>query len=105
MQSDLKAIEAAGIQVIGISYDDPTVLRKFSDKSKITYPLLSDPGSRAIDAYHIRNEAAKGKAAGVPHPGTYILDPKGVVTAKLFLDNFRERHTTEALIRAAEASK
>ena len=29
---------------------------------KITFPMLSDTGSKTIDAYHIRNEAAKGKA-------------------------------------------
>ncbi len=105
MQGDLKAIEAAGIQVIGISYDEPEVLRKFSEKNKIAYPLLSDPGSKTIGAYHIRNDAAKGKAAGVPHPGTFLLDPQGTIAAKLFLDNFRERHTTEALIRAAGGEK
>jgi peroxiredoxin len=39
----------------------------------------------------------------VPHPGTYILDGKGVIRAKLFLENFRERHSTEALIKEAKA--
>ena len=72
---------------------------------KITFPLLSDPESKTIDAYHIRNEAAKGKAEGVPHPGTFVLDQTGVIRAKLFLEGFRERHTTEALITAAKAVK
>ncbi len=97
--------EAAGVQVIGISYDEPTVLRTFSEKNKITYPLLSDPGSGTIEAFHIRNDAAKGKAVGMPHPGTFILDAQGVITARLFLDNFRERHTTEALVEAAAGAK
>ena len=44
---------------------------------KITFPLLSDPESKTIDAYHIRNEAAKGKAVGVPNPGTFIIDQAG----------------------------
>jgi peroxiredoxin len=70
---------------------------------KIAYPLLSDPGSQTIEAYHIRNEAAKGKQEGIPHPGTFILDQAGVIRAKLFLEGFRERHTTEALIQAAKA--
>jgi peroxiredoxin Q/BCP len=98
----LKTFEAAGIQVVGLSFDSPAVLKKFADASKITFPMLSDPESRTIDAYHIRNTAAKGKAAGVPHPGTYLLDAKGVIRAKLFLENFRERHTTDALIEAAK---
>lgn len=89
--------------MVGISYDDPAVLKKFADKSKITYPLLSDPGSRTIGDYQIRNEAAKGKASGVPLPGTFILDRLGVIRAKIFLDGYRERHTTDALIGAAKA--
>ena len=102
MQRDLKSIEEAGVQVVGISYDSPSVLKKFADKAKITFPLLSDPESKTIEDYHILNSAAKGKAHGVPYPGTFIVDSKGVIRAKLFLEGFRDRHTTEALIKAAK---
>ena len=105
LQTDLKSIKDAGIHLIGISYDSPEVLKKFSDRSKITFPLLSDPESKTIDAYHIRNKAARGKAVGVPEPGTFILDKEGVIRAKLFLEGFRERHSTEELIKAAKAVK
>jgi peroxiredoxin len=103
LQRDLKSIEASGIQVVGISYDATKVLKTFSDRMKITFPLLSDPESKTIEDYHIRNPAAKGKAEGVPHPGTFIVDSKGVIRAKVFLENFRDRHSTEALIKAAKA--
>ncbi len=105
MQRDLKLIQAAGLQIVGISYDDSKVLKTASERMKITFPLLSDPESKTIDAYHIRNEAAKGKSEGVPHPGTFVVDQEGVIRAKLFLEGFRERHTTEALIDAAKAVK
>ena len=72
---------------------------------KIAFPLLSDPGSKTIEAYHIRNEAAKGKAEGVPRPGTFIVDQDGVIRAKLFLEGYRDRHTTDALIEATRAVK
>jgi peroxiredoxin len=101
----VKSIEDAGIELIGISYDSPAVLKTFSERAKITFPLLSDPDSKTIEAYHIRNEAARGKAEGVPNPGTFILDQDGVIRAKLFLEGFRQRHTTEALITAAKAVK
>ncbi len=99
----MKTIEEAGVQVVGLSYDDPAVLKRFSDKAKIGFPMLSDPESKTIEAYHIRNEAAKGKAEGVPNPGTFILDQNGVIRAKLFLDGYRDRHTMDALIEAAKA--
>jgi len=105
LQSDLKSVEAAGVQVVGISYDSPAVLKKFCDQMKITFPLLSDPESETIDAYHIRNQAARGRAVGVPNPGTFILDRDGVIRAKLFLEGFRDRHATQALIEAAKAVK
>jgi hypothetical protein len=56
-----------------------------------------------IEDYHILNPAAKGRAEGVPDPGTFIVDSKGVIRAKLFLEGFRDRHSTEALITAAKA--
>jgi peroxiredoxin Q/BCP len=105
LQSDLKSIEAAGVQVVGISYDDTKVLKTFSDRMKIAFPLLSDPGSKTIEDYHIRNQSARGKAEGVPHPGTFILDQEGVIRAKLFLEGYRDRHTSEALVKAAMAVK
>ena len=105
LQRNLKSIEAEGIQLVGISYDDTNVLKTFSDRTTIAFPLLSDPGSRTIDAYHIRNEAARGKAEGVPNPGTFILDRDGIIRAKLFLEGYRQRHTTEALIEAARSIK
>ena len=103
MQRDLKSIEDAGVQVVGISYDSPEVLKRFCDRAKIAFPLLSDPDSKMIDAYHIRNEAAKGRAEGVPNPGTFILDRDGIIRAKLFLEGYRERHTTDAMIGAAKS--
>ena len=81
-----KSIEAAGIQIVGISYDGTKALKTFSDRMTMGFPMLSDPGSATIDAYHIRNKAARGRAEGVPNPGTFILDQHGVIRAKLFLD-------------------
>jgi peroxiredoxin len=105
LQRDLKLIEDVGVQIVGISYDDPKVLKTASERMKITFPLLSDRESQTIDAYHIRNDSAKGKAVGVPDPGTFIVDRQGVIRAKLFLEGYRDRHTTEALITAAKAVK
>ncbi len=105
MQRDLKTIQDAGVQVIGISYDDTKVLKTASARLKITFPLLSDPESKTIEAYNVRNESAKGKAVGTPHPGTFIVDQQGVIRAKLFLEGYRERHSTEALVKAAQAIK
>ena len=102
MQRDLKTIKEAGVQVVGLSYDSPSILKKFSDKAKISFLLLSDSESKVIEDYHILNPAAKGKTEGIPYPGTFIVDSKGVIRAKLFLQGYRDRHSTDALIKAAK---
>ncbi len=111
MQKDLKKIDAAGVRLVGISYDSVDVLKEFADKQKITFPLLSDPDSKTIAAYALRNKEMAGKKVGkidldgVPYPGTLIVDKDGVIRAKLFVDGFRERHSTDELVKAANDLK
>ena len=105
LQSSLKEIEATGGQLVAISYDSAAILKRFSANSAITYPLLSDPGSKTIDAYGIRNKEAPERWSGIPHPGTFIVDTKGVIRAKLFLEGYKERHAPEALIEALKKAR
>jgi len=107
LQKDSAKLKEAGITVLAVSYDSLDVLEAFAKKQKITYPLLSDKGSKTIDAYGIRNKDMddRGDVAGVPHPGTYILDKTRTVRAKLFLERYQVRHSTEALLKAAEKVK
>jgi peroxiredoxin len=81
------------------------VLARFTEKQKITFPLLSDAGSKTITAYGLLNKEARGKTEGIPYPGTVVLDREGVIRAKLFLDGYRERHATEALVKAGKEIK
>jgi peroxiredoxin len=67
--------------------------------------LLSDPGSKTIKAYGLLNKEAKGKAEGIPYPGTMLIDREGVIRAKLFLDGYRERHSKQQLIKAVREIK
>jgi peroxiredoxin len=93
------------VQVVGVSYDAVEVLAGFAAKHKITFPLLSDAGSKTIAAYGLLNKEAKGRAEGIPYPGTVVIDRDGAIRAKLFLDGYRERHSTEALIKASKEIK
>jgi peroxiredoxin len=105
LQSDLKEIEGTGGQLIAISYDSPEVLKGFATKKSITYPLLSDTGSKTIDAYGIRNKEATGRTAGIPYPGTYVIGTDGVIRSKLFLEGYKERASTEAIVEALKKAK
>jgi peroxiredoxin len=101
LQSNLETLKKAGIQPVAISYDSVEVLKRFAKQRKITFPMLSDPGSKTIDAYKIRNQRGKGRTAGIPHPGTFIVGKDGKIVAKLAHEGYRERHTTAEIISAA----
>lgn len=101
MQENLEEIESAGGRVVAISYDSLDTLKRFARSGGITFPLLSDTDSKTIEAYGVRNlEAAGSRIDGVPHPGTFIVDQKGIIRFKLFLKGYRDRHTVNALIKA-----
>ena len=63
--------------------------------------LLSDPGSRTIDAYGVRNEEATGRTAGIPHPTIFIVDRKAVIRAKLRHEGYKDRPAPQEIIDAA----
>jgi peroxiredoxin len=99
LQEGLAQIAATGTQVIGISYDSVEILKKFSDSAGITFPLLSDEGSRTIRAYGIYHRD------GIPYPGICVLDGKGVIREKLFIDGYKKRPENADLIEAAKRIK
>jgi peroxiredoxin len=111
LQKNLKAIEAAGVNLVGISYDSVEVLKGFADRQKITFPLLSDPESQTIIAYSLKNKEMVGKkfgkinVEGIPYPGTLLVDRDGIIRAKLFVDGYRERHSVDDLLKAAATLK
>ena len=105
LQSDLNEIQATGGQLVAISYDSPEILKRFATKKSIVYPLLSDTGSKMIDAYGIRNNEATGRTSGIPYPGTFIVGTDGVIRAKLFLEGYKERASTEAIVQALKNAR
>ena len=96
----MKEIEATGGQVVTISYDSPETLKRVAAKREVTFLLLSDPGSKTIDAFGIRNQEPKEKAKGLPYPGIFILDRKGIIRAKVFHPGYAQRATIDELVQA-----
>ena len=93
LQSRYADITRQGLGVIAISYDAPETLKKFSDSRGITFPLISDGGSAIITKYGLLNETVdpKSRTYGIPHPGTFVVDRKGVVQSRFFEDAYQER--------------
>ena len=99
-------LKKANVQLAAISYDSVEVLEKFWQAAKIRYPLLSDPKSKTIEAYGIRNKEEKGsRIDGVPYPGTILIGPDGKVAAKLFFSGYKKRHQAKDIVEAAKKVK
>lgn len=105
MQEHLDDLRVAGIQVVAISYDSTETLKEFAERARIQFPLLSDMGSRTIDAYGVRNRDVESGSPqdGIPHPGTVVIDENGKIIAKLF-HSIRKRHTPDELLQAVKAA-
>ena len=88
------------MNVASLSYDRPAVLRNFAERKKITYTMLSDPESKVIRAFGILNETVPAGTPfhGVPYPGMYVIDARGIVKAKFFEDDFRDRFTPATVL-------
>ena len=100
LEQHLGAIRKQGLGVAAISYDSVGALKSFADRQHITYPLLSDPDSKIIRTYDIFNETVKPgtPAYGIPYPGVYVVDARGMVVSKYFEDDFKERVSTADIL-------
>ncbi len=100
------------------------MLAAFAEEQGITFTMLADVGSATIREYGILNtvaEEALGDGAddpdvladfallvsvtspnamfvGIAYPGTFMLDPEGVVEARFFEDNYQERNTASNIM-------
>ncbi|MBV8546824.1 MAG: redoxin domain-containing protein [Acidobacteria bacterium] len=97
------------VKFYAISPDSTEEGRKFAQllatdhRGAVTFPLLSDPGSRIIDRYALRDEAYAGKKEdGIPHPAVFVLDGKGRVRWMKIETDFRERPSNADIAAALD---
>jgi hypothetical protein len=100
LEQNREKIRAQGLGLAAISYDSTAVLKAFADREHIGFELLSDPDSAVIRGYGILNESVEKSSPffGIPHPGTYVLNERGVVVAKYFEDDYRVRDTAASIL-------
>ncbi len=101
LQQGIEKINAANVQVVAISYDSAESLAEFAKKRSISFPLLADPDSKVIKAFGVLNEGASGRQAGIPHPGTVLIDQQGVIRSNI-PGTIRRRHTADDLLEVVK---
>jgi peroxiredoxin len=95
-------LKSKGVNVAAVLYDSRAELERFSHKYEITFPLLSDPESSAIIQLGLLNPNydPSSKYYGVPFPGVFLVNSKGIIVGKFAEENYRDRPLMEDLIGA-----
>jgi peroxiredoxin Q/BCP len=84
-RDNLAVLKTAGMVVIGISPDQPAKLREFRDKHDLTFPLLSDPDHKVLEAYGAWGEKKLyGKTVTGVIRSTVVVSDKGEVEEALY---------------------
>jgi peroxiredoxin len=99
-----KDVSAKGYALVSLSYDEPDVLAEFAGTQGIGYAMLSDQGSRMIDALGLRDPqyGAGSFAYGVPRASILILAPDGIVQSKYVAADYRSRPSNEDVLAMLE---
>jgi hypothetical protein len=102
LQGQYDATRQRGLGLAAISYDARDTLASFASRRGITFPMLSDEGSAVIRRYGLLNETIEPASTqyGIPHPGTFVLDASGRVTARYFEEAYQERQTLASILVA-----
>ena len=101
LQTRSAALKKEGIGLAAVTYDPVPILADFAKRRGITFPLLSDPGSLTIKRYGILNTTvpeSNVQSYGIPFPGTFMVNPQGVVTSRFFEQAYQERNTVGSIL-------
>jgi peroxiredoxin Q/BCP len=93
---------AAGARVLGVSPDEPEMIKKFDDKHGLGFTLLGDVDHAVADRYGAWGEKSMyGKKYMGMLRSTFIIDPKGKI-ARVFPKVQPKKHDTLVLKALAE---
>lgn len=97
MQSRYHDFQTLKTDIVGICVDPPEANAKVVAKLDLTYPILSDPDLKVIDAFGLRHDnGLMGK--DIARPAVFILDKEGRVLWKDLTANYRVRVKPGTLI-------
>jgi peroxiredoxin Q/BCP len=85
----------AGAQRVGISRDPVAKQKQFSDRHGFDYPLLSDPGNSAAEAFGIKRKLPLGPLS--VKRMTFVIDTDRTVLEVIHSERNMDEHADRAL--------
>jgi peroxiredoxin Q/BCP len=96
-RDDFAAFKKRGINVLGVSPDSEASHKKFTEKYKLPFTLLTDPDHAIADAYGTYGQKKfMGRTYMGIHRTTFLIDEKGKIK-KVFEKVKPEEHAREVL--------
>jgi peroxiredoxin len=99
-------------RLFAVSVDTPADSTEFAKKiaadgrGEITFPLLSDPDHRVIDAYGLRDPTYKEqKFDGIPYPTVFVIDKTGRVAWTKVNQDYKQRSSNQEIRAALDSLK
>lgn len=110
--ADLRSLKQDGFTIVAISPDPINRLRETKSKvakdgkGDIPFALLSDPGSKTVNAYGVYDPTYAGQDVdGIPRPSIFVLDKdRKVVWASISMD-YKKRPTVDEIKSKLEKLK
>src|SRR5690606_15658025 len=79
-RDSLAPLEAAGFSLLGLSPDNPEKQRRFAERDSLTFPLLSDPEHKVLQAYGAYGEKKNyGRITQGVIRSTFVIDAEGKI--------------------------
>jgi peroxiredoxin len=80
-QANLKKLEGADTQVLGVSMDSPFSNFAFAQQTGVTFPLLGDWGGKVTREYGLaKNYDVNGVSMESARRATFLVDKSGKIT-------------------------
>lgn len=98
----MKDVKALGYNLAAVTYDGVSVLERFAGRAGIGYPLLSDEGSKIIEAFDLIDPGPAKSTPwyGIAQPMIVAIDPDGIVRRRFSTHGYRDRPEVGAVLEA-----
>ncbi|HMG28930.1 MAG TPA: thioredoxin-dependent thiol peroxidase, partial [Jiangellaceae bacterium] len=84
-RDSLSSLQAAGVNVVGISPDPPAKLARFRERDGLTFPLLSDDNRAVMTAYGAYGKKKLyGKTVTGVIRSTFVVAPDGTLEKAMY---------------------